>query len=200
MSSRTGSGHDALFISTALSRFAGGAAAVELHLFAYLGCLVSIYDGRNASQWDYSFVATPAGAPYAEALANETQRLRAAGMLLDRGPLLVPSESGTKMLDSLGHLATSQPRTRYLEAACAAASVLPVPTVAHAVATEPGLHNALDARAPRELLGDAELVLVDEQFAAVTEALAEHVTEPTDLLVPTSLWLAYLDASAKTAQ
>jgi hypothetical protein len=199
MTSRSGSGHDALFISRALASFAGGAAAVELHLFAYLGCLMSIYDGRTPSQWQYSFVATPSGAPYAEVLAGETQRLRAAGMLVEEGPLLAPSRQGQELLESLRDLSASQERAPYLEAACAAASVLPLPTVAHAVAAEPGLQNALGAHAPRELLGDAELTLVDEQFGAVTEALAERVAEKADLLVPTSLWLSYLDAVSKGA-
>jgi hypothetical protein len=199
VSTRIGSGHDALYISEALSTFAGGAAAVELHLFAYLGCLVSIYDGHGADQWRYSFVATPAGAPYAEVLAEETDCLRAAGMLIDQGPLLILSESGRELLNSLGDLSSARERVPYLEAACSVASVLPLPTVAHAVAAEPGLQSALHATAPRELLGETELTLVDEQFGAVTEALVERVPEHTDLLVPTALWISYLDASTKRA-
>jgi hypothetical protein len=199
VSSRTGSGHDALYISKALSAFAGGAAAVELHLFAYLGCLVSIYDGHSADQWHYSFVATPAGAPYSEVLAQETDRLRASGMLLDQGPLLVLSGRGKELLGSLSDLSSGRERAPYLEAACAVASVLPLPTVSHAVAAEPGLQNALHASAPRELLGEADLTLVDEQFGAVTEALAERVPERADLLVPTALWLGYLDARSRQA-
>lgn len=194
--SRSDSGHDALYISDALYSFAGGAAAVELHLFAYLGCLMSIYDGRSADQWHYSFVATPAGAPYAGALAEETDRLRAAGMLLDQGPLLTLSDQGRELLGSLSDLNSGRSRSPYLEAACAVASVLPLPAVANAITAEPGLKNALAASAPRELLGDAELTLVDEQFGAVTEALAERVSERPDLLVPTALWLGYLNASS----
>jgi hypothetical protein len=197
VSSRSGAGHDALYISNALSRFAGGAAAVELHLFAYLACLLSIYGGRTAERWRYPFVATPAGAPFAEILAAETDGLRAAGMLLDEGPLLVLSDDGRELLDSLGELSSSRDRAPYLEAGCSTASILPLPTVAHAVAAEPGLQNALQATAPRELLGDAELTLVDEQFGAVTEALAERVADRGDLLVPAALWLSYLDATSR---
>ena len=197
MSSRTDSGHDALYISEALSSFAGGAAAVELHLFSYLACLLSVYDGRAADQWRYPFVATPAGAPYAEVLAQETDRLRAAGMLLDQGPLLTLSDRGRDLLATLAGLSTGREREPYLEAACAVASVLPLPTVVHAVTAEPGLRNALHANAPRGLLGETEVTLVDEQFGAVTEALAERVPEHTDLLVPTALWIGYLDASTK---
>lgn len=197
MSTRAGAGYDALFVTEALSRFAGGAAAVELHLFSYLACLVSVYGERPAEDWLYPFVATPAGAPFAEVLAEETDRLRAAGRLLDEGPLLVLSDDGRAELELFGDFASVRPRTPYLEAACAAASLLPLPTVAHAVSHEPGLRHALSAEASRQLLGDAELMLVDEQFGAVTEALAERSGEHRDLLVPTTLWLSYLDASSK---
>lgn len=197
MSSRPGAGHDALYISGALSEFAGGAAAVELHLFAYLACLLSVYDGRPAEEWRYAFVATPAGAPFAEVLATETDRLRAAGMLLDEGPLLILSDDGRELLASLGELSSSRHRAPYLEAGCSTASILPLPTVAHAVAAEPGLQNALQAAAPRALLGDTELTLVDEQFGAVTEALTERAPDRGDLLVPAALWLTYLDATSR---
>lgn len=199
MSSRAGAGFDALFVCARLSRFAGGAAAVELHLFAYLACLVSIYDGREANEWQYAFVATPAGAPYAETLAQETDRLRAAGRLLDDGLLLVPSELGLRELDLVGDFASARARRPYLEAASAAASLLPLPTVVHAVTQEPGLRHALTAEASRALLGDAELTLVDEQFDAVAGALADRSSEHRDLLVPTTLWLSYLDVSSRQA-
>lgn len=170
---------------------------MELHLFSYLACLVSVYDRKPTDAWSYEFVATPAGAPFAEALAQETDRLRAAGHLLDAGPLLVLSGRGQAELPILGGFSFTRERTPYLEAACSAASLLPLPTVANAVSQEPGLRHALSAEATRHLLGDAELTLVDEQFGAVTEALAERSGERRDLLVPTALWLSYLDASSR---
>lgn len=201
MSSRPEAGYDALFVAGALSAFADGAAAVELHLFAYLACLLSIYDGRSPEEWGYSFVATPAGAPYAESLAEQTDSLRAAGMLLDDGPLLIVSERGREFQDSIVGFSFNRGRAPYLEASCSTATVLPLPTVAHSVAAEPGLQNALQASAPRELLGDTELILVDEQFAAITETLVSDARDNRDggddLLVPATVWLSYLDASSR---
>lgn len=109
------------------------------------------------------------------------------------------SVAGWAELELLGGFSSAEARTPYLESGCAAASLLPLPTVAHAVSQEPGLRHALSAKASRELLGDAELILVDEQFGAVTEALSERSGEHRDLLVPTTLWLSYLDASSRVA-
>jgi hypothetical protein len=197
LSARAGAGYDALFVTDALSRFADGAAAVELHLFSYLACLIAVYDGRGSQEWQYPFVSTPAGAPFAEVLAEEADRLRAAGRLLDAGPLLVLSDLGKSELEALRSFPSAELRTRYLEVACSAATLLPLPTVAHAVSQEPGLRHALSAHAPRQLLGNAELMLVDEEFGAVTEALVERPGEHHDLLVPTTLWLSYLDATSR---
>jgi hypothetical protein len=199
VSARAAAGYDALYVCDALSRFAGGAAAVELHLFAYLACLISVYDGRGPQEWQYEFVSTPAGAPYAETLAQESDRLRAAGRLLDSGPLLMLSSVGRDDLDAFRQFGSNRARRPHLNAACSAATLLPLPTVAYAITQEPGLRHALSARAPRTLLGDAELLLVDEQFRAVAGALVDQGGEHHDLLVPTSLWLSYLDASSRAA-
>lgn len=199
MSVRASAAYDALFVTRELSRFADGAAAVELHLFAYLACLVSIYAQQPAEAWEYPFVATPAGAPYSEVLAAETDDLRAAGRLIDAGPLLVLSTPGRDEVELLSEFSATRARTPFLEAACAAASLLPLPAVANAVTQEPGLRHALGIDSSRELLGGVQLMLVDEQFAAVTEALAERAVGRQDLLVPATLWLSYLNASSRHA-
>lgn len=197
MSAQGSAGFDALFITDALSGFAAGAGVVELHLFAYLACLVSIYDGCEASDWQYEFVATPAGAPYAAALAAECDRLRATGLLVDQGPLLKLSPLAEADITVIRRFATARARTPYLDAACSAATLLPLPNVTNAIANEPGLQQALRQHGSKELLNQTELMLVDTQFRAVSDALAERPGTHADLLVPTTLWLGYLNATTR---
>lgn len=197
MSARADAGFDALFITDALSAFADGAGVVELHLFAYLACLISVYDGRDASSWGYPFVATPAGAPYADTLAAECDRLRATGLLIDHGPLLRLGGQASDDLTFIRQFASARSRAPYLEAACAAATLLPLPSVTNAISQEPGLQQALGQHGSKELLNEAELMLVDAQFRAVNEALNEHSGSHSDLLVPTTLWLSYISAIAR---
>jgi hypothetical protein len=199
MSARANAGFDSLFITDALSTFADGAGVVELHLFAYLACLISVYDGSDVSSWGYDFVATPAGAPYADTLASECDRLRATGLLVDHGPLLRLGQQAEEDFEVIRQFASTRKRMPYLEAGCAAATLLPLPTVTNAISHEPGLQQALTHNGSKELLHPAELMLVDAQFRAVSEALNKYSGTHSDLLVPTTLWLSYINATAHAA-
>jgi hypothetical protein len=197
MSSSVSAAFDALVITDALDRSADGAAAAELHVLAYLACLISFYDNRHPDAWAYGFSATPAGAPYAHVLAEECDRLRAAGRLLDEGEVLVLSSAGAEDLEALAEFSSCRARLPYVEAACASATLRPLPTVADALAYEPQLQRALDRRAPRQLLTPTGLMLVDGQLRAVARVLGERSPIKRDLLVPTTIWLNYLRSSGE---
>jgi hypothetical protein len=189
---------DVLAICRQLTRSAGGATAAELHVFSYLSCLLYVYDGHDAGGWGYSFAATPAGSPYARELADATDRVRAAGWLVDRGPVVVLSEAGRSELDALAAFASKAPRLRYLDSATAAATLLPLPSVADALAYEPQLRRALDHLGGLdELLDDEGLALVRPHFAAVAEALEDASVANAELLVPAVVWLTYLAGKAE---
>jgi hypothetical protein len=198
VSTRVSAGFDALTITDRLERTEGGAAAAELHAFAYLACLMAFYDHRQPDAWAYGFSATPAGAPYAAALAEECDRLRAAGRLLDRYEVLVLSEQGRGDLQGMRALRSCAMRERYLEASCAAATLLPLPAISDALSFEPQLQRALKAPATRELLKPVGLALVNQQFRALADALRQRSPNSSDLLVPTTVWLTYLTESGRS--
>lgn len=184
---------DALAICRQLGRNAGGATAAEVQVLAYLSCLLSVYDGQEATTWGYSFAATPAGSPYAPDLAEATDRIRAAGWLVDRGPVVVVSDAGTSEFEALSTFPSKRPRLRYLEAATAATTLLPLPSVADALAYEPQLRRALDHLGGLDELLDEEGVrLIEPHFTAVAEALADVSAAGDELLVPAVVWLTYL--------
>lgn len=196
MTSRVSAAFDALAITAALERTAGGAAASELHVFSYLACLMAFYESIEPQDWSYGFSSTAAGAPYAQTLAEECDRLRASGRLLDRGDMLMLSTAGRTEVEGLRRLRSCAARERYLEAACAAASLLPLPSVADALSYEPQLQLALRRETSRALMQPVGLALVDEHFRAIQQALVERAPESRDLLVPTTVWLSYLAGAA----
>jgi len=183
---------DALATTGLLERTAGGVLAAEIHSFAYLACLLSMYDGHHGSEWGYAFTATPAGAPFAPELADATDRVRSAGLLVEHRPLFALSDAGRRILETLSRLKMLAPRLPYLSAATASAALLPLPSVRDALAHEPQLRAAMDSIGASELLDDAGVEIVRAQFDAVRDALAADGRSRAGLVVPAVVWLTYL--------
>jgi hypothetical protein len=192
MTTRASAGFDVLAITGRLASTAGGAAPAELHVFSYLACLLSLYEGRAPELWSYGFAATPAGTPYAVSLAEECNRLRAAGHLIDQGEVLALSADGARELRELRTLRLLSDRDRYLVASCAASTLLPLPAVADALSFEPQLQRALRSSSTRELFKPAGLVLLQRHFGALSDCLRQRSPDTADLLVATTVWLTYL--------
>ena len=192
-------GYDALMIANRFQQMGERVAIAELHLFAYLSCLLTHY-GREDPEfdWSYDFVATPSGAPYAPALDEESQRLRAAGRLIGNGTALGLSAEGARELETLSALSVCEGRTKYLETACTASTLMPLPTINYAVSREPQLRRALQQSATRKLLVSAGIQLLREHFLAVERAIRERSSSSSDLLVPTAVWLEYLVREDRT--
>lgn len=214
--------YDALRMCRGLEQPGGGATAAEVQIFAYLACLMWVYDGRQASDWGYTFSATPAGSPYARDLAATTDRLRARGLIVDRlAPRYRPNAAtaahsangrsrspeprvlgvspvGASELAALATLQSCSLRERYLEAATSAARLMPLPAITDAVTYEPGLRQALRRTAKTELLDTDGVTVVREQFEVVIDALRTHENQGEDLLVPTVIWVGFLAETAET--
>jgi hypothetical protein len=197
VTTRASAGFDALVIVDRLGRTEGGATPAELHVFSYLACLMSLYDGRVPGEWAYGFAATPSGAPYAVALADECDRLRAAGKLIDRREVLMLTDPGREEVTLFRSLASFSARERYLEASCAAATLLPLPAVADALSLEPQLQQALRAPSARELFKAAGCALLDQHFSALSDTLRQRSPDTSDLLVAVTVWLTYLTISGR---
>jgi hypothetical protein len=192
VSTRASAAFDVLVVIQRLSSAEGGATAGELHVFAYLACLIALYEGREPEDWTYGFAATPAGAPFATAVFEESARLRAAGLVLDSEDVLVLSNVGHSELALLRALPSMARRERYLEAACASSTLLPLPSVADAVSLEPQLRRALESPSTRELFKPVGREMVARQFRAVSAELRRRSPQTADLLVATTVWLTYL--------
>jgi hypothetical protein len=184
---------DALQISAGIDCASqAGAAPAEIHAFAYLGCLLSVYDKRPTEEWGYRFHATPAGAPFAPALDDAMQLLRASGLLIFREHTLSLSPAGRDDLDALGAHSINLGRRRYLESATATAVLMPLPSVTNALSREPQLEHILGAPSSRRLLDAAGVDIVNSHFTAISEGFAEREVPDSDLTLPALVWLSAL--------
>jgi hypothetical protein len=180
---------DALELTDQLT--ATSASEGELHMLAYLSCLLAVFDERHPSWWGYGFTATKAGTPFATSMRQAVLDGTRAGFLVLEERVLTLSERGGHELQSVRPLILNQRRERYLEAAAATALTMPLPAVSNSLSYEPGLRGALRFMRTKSLLDETGITLLEAQFEQVGEALGGSAGKD-DLLVPSVVWLTFL--------
>jgi hypothetical protein len=180
---------DSLYIASELTGKLQGASVADLHVFAYLGCLLSLYRRRPVADWGYGFAGTRDGSPFSPELESAVRALSAIGYLhLSEGGVKVTA-TGREELVALQQLSQNRDRIVYLEPACSSGLAMPVGVIHHALAQEPTLRPATSLAATRPLLDGPYLPRLYEQFAVLGRTVG---VEHQDLLIPATVWLGYL--------
>lgn len=161
----------------------------ETQLFGYLACLLFLYSGHPVADWGYSFVATPSGAPFSEALDAALKRNLAGGFLERDGELYTLTSRGEDEYRELSSLSLLASRDRYIEAASSSSLAIPAGVVGRAISQDPDIHAASELRSRRPLLDDTALAILSGHFESLREALGP---ETHDLLAPSLVWLRYM--------
>lgn len=180
---------DVLYITCSLQRTAGGVVAAELHLFAYLACVLWLYSGRAADNWGYTFVGTELGAPYSCDVDSAIRELAARGFLVDSARRMQPSTLARDRLRVFQDLQLNRDRVDCLRAACASTSVFSLGMIGGALAQDPELKRARTVALTRELLGSPARASLYHHFEALRTSLPQR---DIDLRVPAVVWLAAL--------
>jgi len=181
---------DVLAIHGHLRRSIGPISRSELHLFAYLGCLLSLYDRMPASEWRYPFAATQSGAPFSADLDSAFRDALLDGVIsVDVNPELSQlTTEGDEELADLSTLLTMKARDRYLEAACATSLMLPVSMAREAVGSDARIKSAATLQTTRALLTSDWYTDIHSQFDALRSAVGDA---SIDLLAPAVVWVRY---------
>jgi hypothetical protein len=182
---------DTLTITKELSVVSGGATEGEISLFAYLSCLLSVYEGNPPSEWGYQFSATHSAAPYSDSLASAVNELKISSLLVDSSSGMQLSNEGLEEWRQYAPLERFQARMPYLAGACGSTLLMPLPAVGESISAEPSLRRALELSSKRELLGEGGRETLMEHFRAVSAA----VPEAEDLMIPAVVWLQYLSTT-----
>lgn len=187
--------YDCLYTANRLSAKLGSAAEGELHLFAYLACLLSLFDMQPVAEWGYNFAGLSAGAPFSPEIRESLEFLILRGALVRTADSdLALTETGSGELDFLRDMSFFRSRQRYLDAACSSLRLFPVGLIRAAMGMEPGLRPVVATGGARRLLADVAIDQLHEQFDALIQALGP---EKKDLLVPASVWLSYLSEMSR---
>jgi|HubBroStandDraft_6_1064221.scaffolds.fasta_scaffold689941_1 hypothetical protein len=186
---------DSLFLAGWLQEEAGSFTGPELHLFAYLACLLWLYRQRAISDWGYSFVGTELGAPFSQDIDSSLRILQERGFLTRIHERVRLTDAAIEFSNQLKQLALNQDRAECLGAACASTAAFSIGMVGSALSQEPDLKRARATPLNRMLLEDSARHQLYEHFKSLREAIMKHsssVETPDDLRLPAFLWLAAL--------
>lgn len=180
---------DVLAIVAHLEPTVGRVLPSEVHLFSYLGCLLSLYSGNPVADWGYAFAGTVEGSPFSASVNEALGALRASSDLVGDGTGLALSAPGRNEYELLRTLGQNSHREEFLVGACSSVLALPVPVVRSALQQEPALRRVAAIAAPRPLLETVDLDGLYEQFKALASVIGAEVS---DVMVPAVAWLTYL--------
>ena len=182
---------DCLTMTSLLQGINPGPTKGEVHLLAYLASLLAVYarGGKGASDWGYSFAATPGGAPFSEGLEVEIEDLISGGALTIVGTSLRLTGVGGSLQHVLSGLDLLSERFGYVDSAVATIFAMPVGMVRAAFAHDPDLLLVAVHRRSRVLASESALARLYAEFDAVADVLG---TAHRSLLAASVLWLTYL--------
>jgi hypothetical protein len=180
---------DCLFVAQRLQATTNSFAAPEIHLFAYLACLLWLYSRRAITDWGYEFVGTELGAPFSRQIDVTLKELLDRGFFSRIQDRLRMTQIAEEELQGLARLSLHFDRIDCLKAACACMASFSVGMVTSALAEEPELKRAQSVPANRRLLEEAGRAQIYAQFEALHSALAQH---GDDLRLPAVIWLGAL--------
>jgi hypothetical protein len=191
---------DALAIGARLQRTLDGAAISEIHLFAYLACLLSLYRGNPVSDWGYDFVATENGSPFSAELERTIPFIIREGLAKERNRYIRLTDRGYEEYRDLNELEQNRRRGEFLDASCSSVLALPLGVIRSAMSTDHDMKLAAQLGDTRRLLTETAIGDLHDAFSALSEEIGIQVQ---DLMVPAVVWLNYLahaDAEVSTFQ
>lgn len=181
---------DTLSLSIRLQVALDQIAQLEIHLFSYLACLLSLYRGQSASEWQYDFAVTKQQPyPYSPDLDLAVRQLIRSGKLEEQDGYVTPDDSAKEDHEFLSKLSLYSSREEYLDGACSSLLVLPVGRIGSALNRDPDIQGAIALGQNRRLLTESGLDNLHRQFAALSTTLGVGVE---DLMIPATVWLTYL--------
>ena len=180
---------DCLGLGTRLQGALGDTSDPELHMFAYLSCLLWLYRGHPVSDWGYSFTGTREGAPFSTDMEHALVELATSGHISDDPNHRVVTPGGSELFAELRELTLNRTREPYLEGACSTALAFPPGRVRDALVRQPELKRAHLTGAATQLLDDRTADVMYGQFQQLSQALG---VDTHDLMIPATVWVEYL--------
>lgn len=183
---------DALYLGQNLEIKIKDFSLTEIQILSYLGCLLSIYDGNNSSEWGYFFVKNNSGYPYSIELNNAMELLARRNMIVqnsENNEYFNTDVTGIDFINKMSNqLSIYTKRKQYLDVALNCITLAPFGVIRTALLNEPVLTSA-KRKSSVLLLEESDFAtnLLYEQFQELRTAINN---EYESLLIPAFTWLS----------
>jgi hypothetical protein len=187
---------DTLYIGQKLQSRIGDFSLSEIQFFAYLSCLLSLYDGHTVSEWNCAFIKSNLGSPYSSDIHSSLELLISNGSIIetDQNFYQVTGKGG-RNLDFFKTQSQINWRCKYLETSCRSLSVLPYGTIKEALIREPVIFSARNSLTSKSLLESSNPATeaLHIQFASLKAALDGQYKS---LIGPAIVWIESLNSNS----
>jgi len=178
--------YDCLAICANLEKYLGNTSLTEIHLFAYLSCLLSLFKEHPVSMWGYSFSVTSTSYPYSVDIDEEIVNLVNSDCLYRDNDFLKVTELGKEQYKFLSSLSQYAERELFIKGSCSTTLALPVGFVRKAISQESGIMHAIALDQRSLLLDEGALNDIYRQFSTLSSIIGVDTKE---MIVPAVLWL-----------
>lgn len=182
--------YDALSISLKLSDTKPSISEIELHLFGYLACLLSLYKRRPASTWKYEFALTKYAFPFSPSLHKAIDALIINRYFVTHEGIVKTTSTATSEYRELTEFSLYSEREEFLEVACSCALVIPGGNIRDSLTNLPPIKSQMRLEQSADILGDISIRILHDHFEFLYNIIG-RTTE--DLIIPALAWLYYLD-------
>ncbi len=180
---------DGLQIGQHVINSVGSVASAEIHMLAYLSCLLSLYRQQPVSLWGYQFAVTRENYPFASDLQAGIDTLCSSGYLATAEGYYSITGRGQAELEALQSLNVYQERRAFIDGACSCLITLPISAIRRALENDPDIQPATAISQSRLLFSESGVQTLYDHFSALSDAIDVHTD---DLTIPAVVWVAFL--------
>lgn len=180
---------DILYIACSTKHSYQDLSFYELNYMSYFACLLSLYDGKPAMEWDYAFYRNENGVPISSDIAKALESLLCRGEIREESSYFSILSEGEKKLDLYKSFHLFKTRIKYLDAACDCLLTYSIVSLSSTLSLDPVIQESVSH--DRKTLNsddNGSLVTLHSQFDIIQRVVGMQ----KELFVPAYIWIQYL--------
>ena len=164
-------------------------SVIEMHLFAYLACILALFGGKPVAEWGYRFALTKEGFPFSPKLEEARNAAVDLGLLVFHPDATMSGNSPdlSKEMKLLMELTNFSDRCTWIKTATECTLALPLGSIRFALESLPSIRAATKLSQNHALLQQYEIDQLYDEYAFVSKALEGDAVDP---LSPAVIWLS----------